>query len=57
MFDRLPAVLAHAMLSIPATKGFEVVLNPKPKQELVVFFSLHFSGWVGLGGRRLHLVT
>ena len=22
-FDKLPALLAHAMLSIPATKGFE----------------------------------
>lgn len=22
-FDKLPAILAHAMLSIPATKGFE----------------------------------
>lgn len=23
-FDKLPALLAHAMLSIPATKGFEI---------------------------------
>ena len=23
VFDKLPAMLAHAMLSIPATKGFE----------------------------------
>jgi chorismate synthase len=23
-FDKLPALLAHAMLSIPAVKGFEI---------------------------------
>lgn len=29
-FDKIEALLAHAMLSIPATKGFEIGSGSKP---------------------------
>ncbi|XP_026191019.1 chorismate synthase [Cyclospora cayetanensis] len=38
VFDKLPAILAHAMLSIPAVKSFEVILYPRPQ---TLFFTMH----------------